>query len=323
MQGLDRLFRKAMELRHPLTVHFDLTYRCPQRCLHCYLPEAWRRGEGPGPELDTGQVKAILDQLAAAGTFFLTFSGGEIFLRPDLFDLIAYARNLNFAISLMTSGSRGPEREQVRVLADLGVEAILVSLHSLEGKHHDQITGIPGSWQRTWECLQECRGRGLLVVINAQALRLNYLDLPALKAFAAEEGFPLRVDDNLSPRWDGKPHPKGLALNSRERQRFLEEMGLAGQEQRAMLTVPQEVSEGRCRAGLTLSYINPQGEVWPCVELPWRCGRLTPNVTFSQIWQESEVLRRLRELLHQDQKVHEGFCVYLRQNHIRPDAYPS
>ncbi|MBM4284566.1 MAG: radical SAM protein [Deltaproteobacteria bacterium] len=107
MAVLDHVYQKAREHLIPLSVHFDLTYRCHQRCIHCYIPEAWRRGEGPGPELTTHQIKNILDQLADAGTFFLTFSGGEIFLREDFFEILCYARDLNFSISLMTSGTCG------------------------------------------------------------------------------------------------------------------------------------------------------------------------------------------------------------------------
>ena len=64
-------------------MQFDLTYRCNERCIHCYLDH-----DDHG-ELTTAEVKDILDQLAAAGTLFLIFSGGELLLRKDLFELLA------------------------------------------------------------------------------------------------------------------------------------------------------------------------------------------------------------------------------------------
>jgi Fe-coproporphyrin III synthase len=84
MSMLDHVMQKTQETRIPFWMHLDLTYRCHQHCLHCYIPEAWASGEGPRPELTTDQVKSILDQLAAAGTFPMALSGGEVFLRPDL-----------------------------------------------------------------------------------------------------------------------------------------------------------------------------------------------------------------------------------------------
>ena len=93
---LEQVKRRACKQRIPLTVHFDLTYRCHQRCLPCYLPES---------ELHTPQVRSILDQQAAAGAFFLAFSGGEIFRRSNLLSILEYARGVNFSLSLMSSGT--------------------------------------------------------------------------------------------------------------------------------------------------------------------------------------------------------------------------
>ena len=57
--------------------------RCNERCVHCYRVVEDRQ------ELTTAEVKALLADLARAGTLYLTFSGGEVFLRRDLFELIA------------------------------------------------------------------------------------------------------------------------------------------------------------------------------------------------------------------------------------------
>jgi MoaA/NifB/PqqE/SkfB family radical SAM enzyme len=62
---------RALALGVPLSVHMDLTYRCNERCAHCYLDHG-NRGE-----LNTAEIKDVLDQLAAAGVFFVVFSGGE------------------------------------------------------------------------------------------------------------------------------------------------------------------------------------------------------------------------------------------------------
>src|SRR5205814_9191155 len=81
---------RALALGVPLSAHVDLTYRCNERCVHCYLPHDDRG------EMTTAEVKDLLDQMAAAGGFFLTISGGEPFLRDDLFELLAHARSLTF-----------------------------------------------------------------------------------------------------------------------------------------------------------------------------------------------------------------------------------
>src|SRR2546427_9089001 len=91
---MQRVWDRALEQRLPLSVHFDLTYRCNERCVHCYLDH-----EDHG-ELSTAECIDALEQLAMAGTLFLTFSGGEIFLRRDLEELLATARRVYFVVNL-------------------------------------------------------------------------------------------------------------------------------------------------------------------------------------------------------------------------------
>src|SRR5207245_9316651 len=90
--------QRALELGVPFSVHLDVTYRCNERCIHCYLDH-----DDHG-EMTTSEIKAVLDQVAEAGTFMLTFSGGEVFMRRDFFELVEYARRLLFAARVKCSG---------------------------------------------------------------------------------------------------------------------------------------------------------------------------------------------------------------------------
>src|SRR5437660_12530550 len=94
---IERLFQRSVALRIPLSVHIDLTMRCNERCIHCYRVIEQR------PELTTEELKALLDDVARAGTLYLTFSGGEVFLRKDLFELVEHARRLHFDLRLKSN----------------------------------------------------------------------------------------------------------------------------------------------------------------------------------------------------------------------------
>ena len=76
---------KAQRLGIPLGVQLDLTYRCNERCVHCYLDH-----DDHG-EMTTAEIKELLDQMAEAGVFFLTLSGGEIMMRRDFFEIVEHA----------------------------------------------------------------------------------------------------------------------------------------------------------------------------------------------------------------------------------------
>ena len=55
---MDRLISRTVHKRRPLSVHFDLTYRCNERCVHCYLDH-----DDHG-ELTTAECIAVMEDLA-------------------------------------------------------------------------------------------------------------------------------------------------------------------------------------------------------------------------------------------------------------------
>ncbi len=291
-----RVLGKAKEARIPFVIHLDLTYRCHQRCLHCYLPEAWRRGQSPGPELTTSQVKRVLDQLAEAGTFLLSLSGGEVFLRPDLLPILEYARAKNFSISLMTTGTLGVNRDTLRFLQELGLNGLLLTLFSLNPAVHDHLTGMPGSWAVLQDTIREARAAGLLVVFNCVAMRPNVGEVKAIKNFAQQEGIPVRLDAKLTPRWDGAPHRPGLALTPEEQKNLYKEVDLKSNEPRERVTTGWGPDVRGCGAGEYLGYITPSGDLWPCIEIPMVCGRLLEKSSFRELWETSPRLQEVREV---------------------------
>src|SRR6202166_3404462 len=132
---------KALRLGIPLSVQLDLTYRCNERCVHCYLDH-----DDHG-EMTTAEITSLLDQLAEAGVFFLTMSGGEILMRKDFFEILEYARALRFCVKLKTNAVLIRERQAERIRS-LDVHSIQISIYSHRPEIHDAITKVPGSLKR-------------------------------------------------------------------------------------------------------------------------------------------------------------------------------
>ena len=61
MSGLmEEMASKASRLNIPLNVQLDLTYRCNERCVHCYLDH------NDHGEMTTAEIKHLLDEMAEA-----------------------------------------------------------------------------------------------------------------------------------------------------------------------------------------------------------------------------------------------------------------
>src|SRR5580704_1575632 len=197
MSGLlQEMTEKAQRLNIPFNVQLDLTYRCNERCVHCYLDH-----DDHG-EMTTAEIKHLLVEMAEAGVFILTFSGGEIFVRKDFFEILEYARELTFCVKLKTNAILIRERQAAR-LRDLGVESIQISIYSHRAEVHDAITLVPGSLKRSVDAIRFLKAQGLKVVIANVLMTSNMQDYQGVRALAAELGIECTLDPTVTPMMDG------------------------------------------------------------------------------------------------------------------------
>jgi AdoMet-dependent heme synthase len=300
---MDRVVRRSMTGSVPLGVHFDITYRCNERCVHCYLDH-----EDHG-ELETSEIKCILSQLAAAGTLMLTFSGGEIFLRRDFFELLEFARSLRFDITLKSNALMiTPER--AALLRTLGVRQVQVSIYSADADVHDAITKVRGSLARSIRAIRMLKVQGLRVKIACPLMKQNLSGLRQLRLLAEELGVSYVIDMTITPKLDGDTGILALRNSAEDLKEVIEDATLRGKTTTGLESreVGSVVSSGievdpydgiPCSAGHNTCYISPYGEVFPCVQMPIPTGNLRIE-SFEEIWRRSPQLERVRAIREND-----------------------
>jgi AdoMet-dependent heme synthase len=292
---MQHVWDRAMNARVPLSVHFDLTYRCNERCVHCYLDH-----DDHG-EMTTAEVTGVLDQLAAAGTFFLTFSGGEILLRKDLFALVAHARALQFDVKLKTNGVLVGQAQAARI-RELGVRQVQLSVYSHRAEVHDAITKVPGSLVRTLAAIERLTAEGVRVMIANVLMRQNAADYPGVRALAAELGVDCTIDPTITPMMNGDTSVVALRLPAPQLLRVFKDRSLVGDDFMTPPSAPidEETLDGRpCSAGHTFCYISPYGDVYPCVQFPLPSGNVRQQ-RFEEIWYGSPQLEEVRSIRVRD-----------------------
>ncbi|MGA7907908.1 MAG: radical SAM protein [Candidatus Sulfotelmatobacter sp.] len=287
---------RALRLGVPLSVQLDLTYRCNERCVHCYLDH-----DDHG-EMTTAEIKRLLREMADAGVFILTLSGGEIFLRKDFFEILECARALTFCIKLKTNAVLIRESEAARI-RNLGVESIQISIYSHRPEVHDAITKIPGSLRRSINAIRFLKSQGLKVVIANVLMTENMHDYHGVRALADELGAGCTLDPTVTPMMDG--NRSTLKLNAGEdvlRQLFRDEAFVGNAEEFcAPPPAPDEDSMQSvpCSAGHTACYVSPYGDFYPCVQFPLSCGNVRQQ-RFIDIWRHSEQLQEVRSIRLKD-----------------------
>jgi len=303
---MDRMISRTVRKHRPLSVHFDLTYRCNERCVHCYLDH-----DDHG-ELSTSECLGVLEEIARAGTLFLTFSGGEIFLRPDLFEILGAARRLHFDISLKTNALM-ITRERAAKLRELGVRKVQISVYSDEPAVHDAITKVPGSLARTLTAIPMLLEEGVKVKLACPLMRQNLLAYRGVMALAEKLGVPYLLDMTITPMMDGTDGPLAHRVPASALLPVLQDSALHACRPAADATpanspadIPAAIGSGvssglessayedlTCSAGHNSCYISPYGDVFPCVQLPQAAGNLRRE-RFGEIWNHSPKLEELR-----------------------------
>jgi radical SAM protein with 4Fe4S-binding SPASM domain len=296
MSLLAEMNQKALGLGIPISVHLDITYRCNERCVHCYLDH-----DDHG-EMTTAEIEDVLNQLSDAGVFFLTLSGGEVLMRRDFFEIVEHARRLLFNVKVKTNGVMIREAHARRI-RELGVEQVQISVYSHRPEVHDAITKLPGSLKRTIDAIRFLKSQGLKVVIANVLMASNLFDNTGVMALAKELGVSYTLDPTITPKMDGDTSVLALRIPGSDLKQVFHSEELVGNVDEFCAPPPtpgEDIMDGLpCSAGHTACYITPYGDVFPCVQFPLPSGNLRRQ-KFAEIWQNSPQLNEIRSIRARD-----------------------
>jgi len=126
------------ELSAPLEVTFEVTSKCNLSCIYCYGCDG-----KSDPAID--EIKRIFDEVAELNVFQLCISGGEPFLRSDIFKILEYAIKKDLDVSIVSNGTLLNKKTVIK-LDDLGlIGSLQVSLDSHIASIHDSVTNFNSS----------------------------------------------------------------------------------------------------------------------------------------------------------------------------------
>ncbi|MBN1167000.1 MAG: radical SAM protein [Methanospirillaceae archaeon] len=295
---------------HPV---IELTDQCNFSCIHCHATGC--SGSDEQNQLTTTEIFTLLDNLAEVPQFrMVAFTGGEPFLRNDLFSILNYAQKLGFSQTIATNGSL-ITKEIAQKLKDLGVAIVAISIDAPDEELHDRIRRTPGAFKGAKEAISHIRAAGIPVHINCTIAAYNAAYSRDLISLTDELKAAICIVYQLVPVGRGREIAE-LKLDTEKNQQLLQEISesqrevttviepVAGPQYWANLLFKAGIRKGillsiaehlffGCSAGRGFIYIKPNGDVLPCPFLPITCGNIR-ETPFKEIYENSPVLKALR-----------------------------
>lgn len=332
--------------RDPLQFTFFVTSRCNARCPFCFY---WQDRHTKRDELTLEEIDKVSRSMG--GLLWLLFSGGEIYVRQDLPQIVStfYRHNHPVIITLPTNGVAPnliiPKTEEILGSCPESAVVVKVSLDGL-GEEHDRIRNTPGNFEKameTWERLRELGSRfdNLQIGINTVFCRDNQDRMDEIIDFV--NTLP-ECETHTISLIRGNPATGGhkeIDLEKYRRAVARLEQDLKGSKPKmyhftlARLKSAQDLVQRRliyetarqsrrllpCYAGRIAAVMNEEGEVFPCEILTESMGNVRDaGYDFPQVFR-SDKANRVRAKINSTKCYCSHECYFVTNILFNPVMY--
>jgi len=285
-------------------LQFELSSRCNERCIHCYIPD---EKKNRGFDMPTAKVKEILDEFSEMDGIHVTLSGGEVFLHKDIIEIVRYCRTKDLKISIL-SNLIALKDEYIDELKALNISLIQVSLYSMNPEIHDFITTVKGSFDRTIKSIEKLVAADIPIQISCPIMKANREGYKDVLDYARKLKVRANTDFIMMARADLSTDNLANRISLEETEILLREIIHNDVQYRnetlQKLPISDEIQfnierykkQPVCGVGFDNCCITANGDVYPCAG--WQ-DYVLGNVykqSLTEIWSSSERVLELRKI---------------------------
>jgi radical SAM protein with 4Fe4S-binding SPASM domain len=275
----DEVFRGKDNARPLDSLDMELTERCNNNCIHCYINLPADDLEARHKELSKGEIKEILREAVSLGCLTVMFTGGEPLLREDFEDLYIFARKLGLRVTIFTNATLITP-SLTKVFARIPpLQPIEVTVYGMKRSSYESVTRVSGSFEAAWRGLHLLLEKRVPFVVKGALLPPNREEIEEFESWASTIPWMDAVPSysiffDLRARRDSKQKnqlikhlrvlpEEAVAFFFRRREHYLKEM----RELCSKFTSPQERNIFSCSAGTRSGCVDAYGNFQPCMLL--------------------------------------------------------
>jgi radical SAM protein with 4Fe4S-binding SPASM domain len=294
-----------MNIFEPNSFHLQwhTTERCNLNCRHCYRDAKFFKKELKKEKLFI-VLKKFIQQIKKwkleKKDSFISFSGGEPFVRKDFFNILeeCYKNRDVFQYGILTNGTF-LDKEKIKKIEQLGVSYVQISLEGME-KINDYIRG-KGVFKKVIKSIELLKKTKTIIVLSTTVTNLNLKEVPKIINLAKELNvrlgvrrcIPLEKGEKMD-NYFLKPEQVKLLWHYilKTKNNFYKFIDLGCEDGILAQDMPEYQSIG-CGTGYLGFAVMPNADVYPCRRIPIACGNLLKQ-SFEDVYYNSDVLRKIR-----------------------------
>ena len=163
----------------------EITERCNNNCIHCYINLPTDDPEAEKKELSTQEIKNILKEAVSLGCMTVRFTGGEPLLREDFEELYVFARKQGLKVLVFTNATLIDEHMVDLFTAIPPLEKIEITVYGMKKNSYESVTRISGSFEAAWKGIKLLLERKIPFVVKGALLPDNKEEIAEFEKWAA------------------------------------------------------------------------------------------------------------------------------------------
>lgn len=273
-------------------VNIEVINACNLNCKHYYIPQRTSYG------IEKKRLFMLIDELQKLGTFNITLTGGELFLREDILELVKKIRKSGMKLTLFSNATLINE-DIVKVLSEVDLSLFSTTIFSMDHMINDAITGCKGTLELILENLNLLTKYGIKVEVKTPILTDNYNSYEAVGEYCKSNGYRFFPSPNIVPRTDGNKEPIKYALSDDKFALIIRDIKEKADQNNEHIENFYQSDDIICKPLLNSLFIDSNGDAYPCLSWLYKVGNIY-NSALSNIWLYSKELLFLTNLKKKD-----------------------
>lgn len=300
-------------------ITIEITQQCPNYCLYCSSMSSPLKKD----LLSYEQIKQAVEDAIELGVKFISLSGGEPFLHPDVLKIIDYISEKSVSCLVYTSGiilagNDKPTSIPVEVLERIKgkINKLIVNIEGADEKTYNEIMGTSfGGFQMMQTTIRNAVSAGITVEAHVVPMKVNLQQLPKIITMCSGLGISRVSFLRLVVQGRALKNQEQLVLSDEETTfaKYLITTSAKDNQSNIRLGIPfgdcyQRIN---CMTGTSKLDIRYDGKVYPCEA--FKNDNISNLITVQSdsifdkslkvIYQTSEYLNQVRQLLNDFQSI--------------------